>query len=59
MWGFIAALISGALMSIQGGDEADQPVGVHGMGAAVCVCGLRAGMAVYRAGKYCSSLAGG
>ena len=28
------------------------------MGAAVCVCGLRAGMAVYRAGKYSSSLAG-
>ena len=27
------------------------------MGAAVCVCGLRAGMAVYRAGKYCSTLA--
>ena len=50
MWGFIVALISGALMSIQG---------VNRMGAAVGFCSLCFGLAFHRTGKCGCTLAGG
>ena len=64
MWGFIVALISGALMSIQGvfntgGDKADQPLGINRMGTAVGFCSLRSCLAFYRTGKCGCTLAGG
>ena len=56
MWGFIVALISGALMSIRGVfntevTKADQSLGIDRLGAAVGFCSLCSGLAFYRTGK--------
>ena len=62
MWGFFTALISGALMSIQGvfnTDETDQFMGINGMGAALSIYGLRAGMDIYRKTECFGIMAGG
>ena len=59
MWGFIVALISGALMSIQGVFNTDQPLGIDRLGAAVSFCSLYFGLAFHRTGKCGCTLAGG
>ena len=59
MWGFIVALVSGALMSIQGVFNTDQPVGIYRLGPAFSLCRLCACMAFYRQRKYCCIVAGG
>ena len=53
MWGFIIALVSGALMSIQGvfntgSDKADEYLGVIGMGAVQCIYCLCNHVVFYR-----------
>ena len=61
MWGFLAALISGALMSIQGvfNTETEQPVGIDGLGAVLGFCSLRCRVAFYRAAERFCVMAGG
>lgn len=61
MWGFLAALISGALLSIQGvfnteSDETDKSLGIDRVGTAFCVCGMRGSVAFYRTAEYRSTL---
>lgn len=62
MWGFLAALISGALMSVQGvfntgSDKTDQSLGIDRMGTAFCVYGMCGSVAFYRTAEYWSTLA--
>ena len=57
MIGFLIALLSGALMSVQGvfkytGDENGRNVGVERMGAVERFYGLRCSVAVYRKRQY-------
>ena len=64
MWGFFTALISGALMSIQGvfNTEVTKQTSLWvstGMGAALSIYGLRAGMDIYRKTECFGIMAGG
>ena len=64
MWGFIVALISGALMSIQGvfNTEVTKQTSLWvstGWGAAVGFCSLCSCLAFHRTGKCGCALAGG
>ena len=47
MWGFFAALISGALM----------PVGIYRLGTAFGLCSLCSGVAFYGETEYCGIVA--
>ena len=62
MWGFLSALISGALMSIQGvfnTNETDQSVGFNRLGTVFCISGLCGSMVFHRQRKYRHAVAGG
>lgn len=53
MWGLLVALLSGALMSVQGVfntalNKTDELVGIHRMGADLSVSGLYCSLALYR-----------
>ena len=59
MWGMITALVSGALMSIQGvfNSAVMKHVGIGWLGADKCVCGLPADVAFYGARRGIGALA--
>ena len=64
MWGFLVALISGALMSIQGvfNTEVTKQSSLwvsDGLGAALGFCSLRCRVAFYRAAERFCVMAGG
>ena len=59
MWGFLSALISGALMSIQGVfNKTDQSVGFNRLGTVFCISGLCGSMVFRRQRKYRHAVAG-
>ena len=63
MWGFLVALISGALMSIQGVFNTEMTkqtsLGIHRLGTVFGVSGLCVGVDFYREGQCWRVVAGG